>query len=110
MNKPEYFHVMIGPLDRDWLDKKLAREGLNGESSIRVAAQSAFYKLAGFYAKNCYAGWGTTPKQVDAMLFYGYDDETKNCIVWSYLQERKEMPPHIRAWALLMVEQKRLKK
>lgn len=99
--KQEYFTAYIGPIDREELDNSHPC----GEGHLRSQLQEAFYNVAGHYADRCGSGWGTTEEQVSAMSFADNNEEMKQLLVQSYIDEGKKMPRYIRAWYLLLKEE-----
>lgn len=98
MKKPEYHFCFIGPFDRNELDKIRP----SGEGSIRRANQEAYRKLTNEAEVRCSSGWGVTPEQKTSASFFLNDDELKDALVQSYLDENLPLPTKAyKAWMIL---------
>lgn len=101
MKNPQYHICIIGPIDRDELDKTHP----NGEGCICAYNKEAFFKVAGHYANTCASGWGVTPEIEEEIHFAWNNEDTKKRIIRSYLNEEKPFPTKLHeAYHLLMVK------
>lgn len=103
--KNEYYYCFIGPTDRKKLDKKYP----NGEGILRSRIKDTFLEVAGHEADRCSSGWGQKKENVDQIWFAANNEETKKALIQSYFDEKKAMPRYVRAWYLLLKEEKNWK-
>lgn len=101
MNKPtyEFWHCVVGPAE----SKNIPR---GCDIKMRLAVRNAFEQVIGSEAGELASGWGVTQEQADHISFAQLSDDMKVGVVDSYVSEGKDMPRHVRAWALLLREEK----
>jgi len=59
--KPEYWHCIIGPTDRDKLQ-------VGGDFPMRTAVENAFWRLTGHHEESCWSGWGYDEEHVQILV------------------------------------------